>query len=165
MSEAGDTVNDLPKIVEGDLDGRGLRVRIVASKYNRAIVDALLEGALKALRAHGVHGKDIMVVRVPGAFEIPLALEQVGGECDAQIALGCVIRGETAHFDQVVGQCSHGLLDAMASLGIPVAFGVLMVENIEQARARAGGVSNRGEEAALAAIETASLLKKIKAGE
>ncbi len=147
------------RIIEGGLDGRGLRVRIVAAKYNRAIVDALLEGALKTLREHGVRDADIEIVRVPGAFEIPAVLARAN--CDAQIALGCVIRGETAHFDQVVAQCVRGVMDVTVSRGIPVAFGVLAVENIEQARARAGGVANRGEEAALAALETADLMDKL----
>ncbi len=156
-----DTANNSPRVIAGDLDGRGLCVRIVASKYNRAVVDALLEGALKTLREHGVRDQDVTVVRVPGAFEIPLALARSPADCDAQIALGCVIRGETAHFDQVVNQCSRGVMDAMTLARVPAAFGVLAVDNIEQARARAGGASNRGEEAALAAIESANLLKRL----
>ena len=151
------------QVFEGDMDGSNLRVRIVASKYNGAIVDVLVEGALKVLREHGVDVEAIKVVRVPGAFEIPLALVQgQAGDFDAQIALSCVIRGETAHFDQVVDQCSRAIMDTSLRLNRPVGFGVLAVENIEQARARAGGSSNRGEEAALAVIEMAVLLQKLK---
>lgn len=156
------------KVIEGDLEGSTLRVRIVASKYNREIVDGLLDGALKALREHGVRDDNVHVVRVPGAFEIPITLRHLPLHpgrneifCNMQIALGCVIRGETAHFDQVVAQCSRGVMNAMIALDMPIGFGVLAVDNIEQARARSGGVSNRGEEAALAAIETFNALKKI----
>ena len=149
--------------IEGNVDGRGLRIRIVASKYNRAIVDALLSAAVGALRTHHVKREEITVVRVPGAFEIPLALALDAERFDAQIALGCVIKGETAHFDQVVGQCGRGLMDVMLRSGVPVAFGVLAVDSIRQAEARAGATSNRGEEAALAALEAADVVRRMKA--
>ena len=155
------------EVIEGELDGKRLRVRIVASKYNREIVDRLLEGALKALRDNGVLDENVRIMRVPGAFEIPVALRRVPFDgsknsmaCDAQIALGCVIRGETAHFDQVVNQCSRGVMNAMLALDMPIGFGVLAVDNIEQARARSGEVSNRGEEAALAVLEMVNALRK-----
>ena len=149
------------RVVEGALDGGGLRVRVVASKYNRAIVDALLAAALETLRRHGVRDRDLTVVRVPGAFEIPLALARCAGDYDAQIALGCVVRGETAHFDQVVNQCSRGVMDVMMRTRVPVAFGVLAVDEVEHARARSGSTLNRGEEAALAAIESARLMDRL----
>ena len=161
------------KVLEGNLDGSYVcGVRIVAAKYNRTIVDGLIEGAVKILREQGVKDKMIQIARVPGAFEIPLALMQPKGEiCNkgsehhmqihAQIALGCVIRGETAHFDQVVAQCSRGVMKASLRLNMPIGFGVLAVDNIEQARARSGGTSNRGEEAALAALEMAKLLPSL----
>ena len=154
--------NSGPQIIEGDLDGSNLRIRIVASKYNRAVVDALVEGALKTLLEHDVRDEDITVVRVPGAFEIPLALRQALHlrELDAQIALGCVIQGETAHFDQVVHECSRATMDTIIALDMPIAYGVLAVNNIEQALARSGGLSNRGEEAALAALEFTRLLRR-----
>ncbi len=170
MSEKPHHAVEAVEVIEGDLDGKLLRVRIVASKYNREIVDRLLEGALKALRDNGVRDKDVHIVRVPGAFEIPVVLRRVPFNvssnsitCDAQIALGCVIRGETAHFDQVVNQCSRGVMNAMLALDMPIGFGVLAVDDIEQARARSGEVSNRGEEAALAVLETAKALRKIRA--
>ena len=151
---------------ERNLDGQDLRLRIVASKYNRAIVDSMLKKALETLDEHGVKDENIEVVRVPGAFEIPLLLEQVKiGVWDAQIALGCLIRGETLHFDQVLNQCSRGVMNAMIRLGIPITFGVLATDNIEQACARAGDNLNRGEEYAVATIETANILKDIKSHE
>ena len=157
-----DTAHLEPHEIRGDIDGRGLRVRIVASRYNGAIVSGLIEGARRKLLEHHVKPGDIRVVVVPGAFEIPLALET--GHCffDVQIALGCVIRGETRHFDLIVEQCSAGVRIAMQNLSMPIGFGVLAVENVEQARARSGSDNNRGAEAALATIELASLLKKIK---
>lgn len=151
-----------PQALQGDIDGRGLRVRIVASRYNGQIVAGLIEGARRELQDHGARPEEIEVVVVPGAFEIPLVLGIGHRFFDAQIALGCVIRGETGHFDQVVQQCSAGVMNMAQRLNMPIGFGVLAVEDIEQARARSGESNNRGREAALAVIECASLLKKIR---
>ena len=150
------------KPIQGDINGVGLRVRIVASRYNDEIVAGLIEGARQELLSHNVKSADIELVIVPGAFEIPLALEVGYRDFDAQVALGCVIRGVTSHFDLVVRQCSAGVRKAMRHLGMPIGFGVLAVENVQQARARSGSENNRGKEAALAAIEFAALLKKIR---
>ena len=174
MVDAHKTANaDKVKTIEGDPaamrpNAESQRVRIVASRYNREITDALLEGALDVLFEHGVKEHCIELVRVPGAFEIPLALAQVGGtpiRWDAQLALGCVIRGETAHFDLITEQCSRGVMDVMVKTGVPIAFEVLSVESREQAEARAGmggSTSHRGRAAAFAALEMADLIQKIR---
>ena len=153
------------KTVEGDLDARGLRFGIVASRFNDFIVDRLLSGALEALLKHGANPEDIEVVRVPGAFEIPLALQKLATSRrhDALIALGCVIRGATPHFDFVAGEASRGVAHASITHQIPVGYGVLTVDTIEQAIERAGTkAGNRGADAALAAIEMATLLRRME---
>ena len=150
------------KPIRTGADGEGLRVRIVASGYNYEIVSGLIEGAREELISRNVKPEDIELVIVPGAFEIPLALEVGYRGFDAQVALGCVIRGETGHFDLVVGQCGAGVREAMQRLGMPIGFGVLAVDNVEQARARSGSENNRGKEAALAAVEFAALLNRIR---
>ncbi len=154
--------HDRSKPIQADVGGVGLRVRLVASRYNFKIVSGLVEGARRGLLSRDVKVADIELVHVPGAFEIPLVLEVGYDGFDAQIALGCVIRGETSHFDLVIEQCSAGVREAMLRLGMPIGFGVLAVENASQARARSGRENNRGEEAALAAVESAVLLKKIR---
>ncbi|KAB2969456.1 MAG: 6,7-dimethyl-8-ribityllumazine synthase [Thermoanaerobaculia bacterium] len=149
------------------LDGTGLRVGVVASRFNPEVVERLLDGALAALESHGVARSDIEVVRVPGAWEIPLALEALAarGGLDALVALGAVIRGETAHFEYVAGECSRGVAEVGRGRRVPIGFGVLTCETAEQAMARAGGVAgNKGEEAALAALEMAGLLGRIRTG-
>lgn len=153
------------KTLEGDFNARGLRVGIVASRFNDFIVDRLLEGAIGTLVKHGVAVSDIVVVRVPGAFETPLALKKLAasGRYNALIALGCVIRGATAHFDYVAGEASRGAGQVSAGHEIPVGFGILTVDTIEQAIERAGTkAGNKGVDAALAAIQMATLLRQME---
>ncbi len=153
------------KTVEGDLDARGLRFGIVASRFNDFIVDRLLSGALEALLKHGASPEDIEVVRVPGAFETPLALQKLAASRrhDALIALSCVIRGATPHFEFVAAEASRGVAHVSTSQQIPVGYGVLTVDTIEQAIERAGTrAGNRGADAALAAVEMATLLRRME---
>lgn len=142
-----------------------MRVGIVASRFNQFIVEQLLEGALDALKRNGIEQGDILIARVPGAFELPLAAEQMAasGRIDAVIALGAVIRGETPHFDYVAGECARGIREAAQRHGVPVAFGVLTTETVEQALERSGtGKGNKGFDAAVAAVETARSLSELK---
>jgi 6,7-dimethyl-8-ribityllumazine synthase len=145
---------------------RGARFGIVLSRFNHFIGDRLLEGALDALIRHGVDSAAIEVVRVPGAFEMPLALQAMAEskKYDALIALGAVIRGATPHFEYVAGECAKGVSGVQAKHGLPVAFGVLTVDTIEQAIERAGTkAGNKGAEAAVTALEMVNLLKKLRA--
>jgi 6,7-dimethyl-8-ribityllumazine synthase len=138
------------------------RIGIVASRFNHFIVDALESGCLDALRRHGVKDDGITIARVPGAFEMPVVVQKMAasGKYDAVIALGAVIRGSTPHFDHVAGVCSRGLASAASDTGVPVIFGVLTVDSIEQAIERAGTkAGNKGAEAAVTAIEMISLLR------
>jgi 6,7-dimethyl-8-ribityllumazine synthase len=154
------------KSIEGELIARGARFGIVLGRFNGFIGERLLDGTLDTLARHGVEAGQIEVVRVPGAFEIPLALQALAGtkKFDALIALGAVIRGATPHFDYVAGECAKGLAQVMMQNGIPVAFGVLTVDSIEQAIERAGTkAGNKGVDAALSVIEMVNLLKKIRA--
>lgn len=139
-----------------------MKIGIVASRFNGFIVEQLLEGALDALKRNGIANSEVPVIWVPGAFELPLAAEQMAasGEVDAIIALGAVIRGETPHFDYVAGECARGIREASQRHRMPVAFGVLTTDNVEQALARAGsGDGNKGFDAAQAAIETLKALR------
>ena len=149
---------------EGDLVVRGSRFGIVITRWNSFLVENLLEGALDSLKRHGADENDIEVVYVPGAFEIPLAVKKMAAskKYDAIITLGAVIRGGTPHFEYVAGECVKGMASAMMEYEIPVAFGVLTVDTIEQAIERAGTkAGNKGEEAALSAIEMVNLLRKM----
>ena len=151
----------MTKVIEGSFEARDLRVGIVVGRFNETIGKRLLEGAEDCLRRHGVRAEDVTVVWVPGAFEIPLAAQRLAasGEVDAVITLGAVIRGETPHFDYVAGHAASGVGRASLDTGIPITFGVLTTETSEQARERSGGkVGNKGFEAALAALEMASLM-------
>lgn len=153
-----------PGTPEGEVSARGVRVAIVAARFNDFIVASLLKGATAAWTARGGAAADLTVVRVPGAFELPLVAKRLGasGRHDAVVALGCVIRGDTPHFDYVAGECARGLLDAGLDTGVPVVFGVLTVENVEQALERAATHSgNKGGEAMEAALEMAALLKQL----
>ena len=155
------------KTFEGNLMGADLKVGIVNSRFNYAIGKELLRGAQDALLRHGVAADDIDVAWVPGAFEIPLVAKRMAesGRYHAVICLGVVIRGATAHFEYVAGQVASGITTAALSTGVPVLFGVLTTENIEQAGERAGTkAGNKGAEAAMAAIEMANLLRTIVAG-
>jgi len=148
------------------LSGAGLRVGVVAARFNGEIVERLLAGALETLDAAGIGEEARAIVRVPGAWEIPQALEAMArqGKWDALVALGAVVRGETPHFDIVAGECSRGASEVALRHGVPVTFGVLTCDTFEQAMARAGGeAGNKGAEAASAAIELARELARIRA--
>jgi 6,7-dimethyl-8-ribityllumazine synthase len=158
-------MNDRVKTLEGDFNARGLRFGIVASRFNDFIVDRLLAAAVDTLEKHGVAAADIVVVRVPGAFETPLAIKKLAASrrYNALIALGCVIRGATPHFDYVAGQAASGLMQASLAHDVPVGFGILTVETIEQAVERAGTkAGNKGVDAALAAIQMATVLRQME---
>jgi 6,7-dimethyl-8-ribityllumazine synthase len=150
---------------EGRLDAGGLRIALLASRFNETITKSLLEGAVSALRRHGLDDDSITIAWVPGAFELPLAAKRLAasGEYDAVVCLGAVIRGATAHFDYVAGQSAAGVARAALDTGVPVIFGVLTTETIEQAIERAGTkLGNKGFEAAVAAIEMANLMPQIR---
>ena len=152
------------KAVEGDLQARGARFGIVLGRFNAFIGEPLLDGAIDTLVRHGADKGNIEVVRVPGAYEIPLTAKRMAksGKYDAIIALGAVIRGATPHFDYVAGECSKGLSQVSMEFDIPVGFGVLTVDSIEQAIERAGTkAGNKGADAAMAAIEMVNVLKEI----
>jgi 6,7-dimethyl-8-ribityllumazine synthase len=155
----------MPQFFEGNLDAKGLKFGIVVARFNSFISERLLEGALDSLIRHGAVDQDIHVVRVPGAFEIPLAAKKLAqaGKYDAVICLGAVIRGSTPHFDFVSAEVSKGVAMVSLDSGVPVIFGVLTTDTIEQAVERAGTkAGNKGFEAAAGAIETANLLKALK---
>ena len=154
---------DIRKL-EGDLLARDLRFAIVASRFNDFVVDRLVDGAVDALVRHGASEKNIELIRVPGAFDMPLAVRKAAQSrrYDAIVALGAVIKGATAHFDYVAGECSSGLARAALDTGVPVGFGVLTTDTLEQAIDRAGAkAGNKGADAALAALEMANLLKRL----
>jgi 6,7-dimethyl-8-ribityllumazine synthase len=154
------------RTLSGDLAARDLRFAIVASRFNEFIVDSLLRGAVDALLRHGAGEKQIEIIRVPGAFDLPFVVKRVAASkrYDAIVALGAVIRGATPHFEHVAGQCASGLARASEETGVPVAFGVLTTDTIEQAIERAGTkAGNKGVDAAMTAIEMVNLLKKLRA--
>ncbi len=154
------------KTIEGGLTIHSVRVCLVAARFTSFIVEHLLAGAEDVLKRHGAEDSDLTIVRVPGAFEMPLALEKIAasGDYDAIVALGAVIRGGTPHFDYVAGECVKGLAHVTLKHGVPIAFGVLTVDTIEQAIERAGTkAGNKGAEAALSAVEMVNLLRQIGA--
>jgi 6,7-dimethyl-8-ribityllumazine synthase len=154
------------RTITGDLVARDLRFAIVAARFNEFIVESLVRGAVDTLLRHGATEKQIEIIRVPGAFDLPFVVRRVaaGKRYDAVVALGAVIRGSTPHFDHVAGQCAAGLARAADDSGVPVAFGVLTTDTIEQAVERAGTkAGNKGADAALCALELANLLKKLDA--
>ena len=158
-------MDDRIKTLEGDFNARGLRFGIVASRFNDFIVDRLLDAAVGTLLKHGVTAGDIEVVRVPGAFELPLAIKKLATSrrYNALIALGCVIKGATPHFDVVVREASRGIAEVSTSEEIPIGFGILTVDTIEQAIERAGTkAGNKGADAALAAIQMATVLRQLE---
>jgi 6,7-dimethyl-8-ribityllumazine synthase len=150
----------------GDLSAHAIRLGIVVSRFNELVSEQLLTGALETLKARGVAPENIDVVYVPGAFEIPATLNVLadGARYHALVALGAVIRGETPHFDYVAGECARGVREVSVAHGLPVAFGVLTVNTLEQALERAGANrgSNKGAEAALAALEMADLFRQLR---
>ena len=155
------------KTYEGHLLIQNARFCLVTSRFNSFIVDALTSGAIDALVRHGARHDDIHVVKVPGAYELPLAVQKAAatGRYDAIVALGAVIRGSTPHFDYVAGECVKGISSLSLKHEIPIAFGVLTVDTIEQAIERAGTkAGNKGAEAALSAVEMVNLLREIDAG-
>ena len=155
---------DKIKTTEGDLIVRDGRFAIVATRFNDFIVESLIKGALRCLRQHGAADADIEILRVPGAYEMPIALDKLAStrRVDGIIALGAVIRGGTPHFDYVAGECVKGITAVVQKHGIPIGNGVLTVDSIEQAIERAGTkAGNKGEEAALAVIEMVNLLRRI----
>lgn len=148
------------------MDARGRRVAIVAARFNDFIVASLLKGAVAAWEKHGGASDALLVARVPGAYELPVVARQLAlsGQYDAVVALGCVIRGDTAHFDFVAGEAAAGLTRAALDSGVPVIFGVLTTENVEQALERAALTrGNKGGEAMEVALETSSLLRTLAA--
>ncbi len=154
----------MARVVDGQLTARGLKVAIVAARFNDFIVDRLVEGAVDALVRHGVADGDITIVHCPGAFEIPQVARRIVdvGGYDAVVCLGCVIRGATTHYDYVAGHAAYGIAEVAMSAKVPVIFGVLTTENIEQAIERAGTkAGNKGSDAALAALEMASLYAQL----
>jgi len=155
----------MPRIVEGRLSAEGFRFAIIVSRFNDFISSRLVEGAMDALNRHGASEEQISVVKVPGAFEIPLVAKKLAGSdrFDALICLGAVIRGGTPHFDYVAAEVSKGIASVSLESKIPVTFGVLTTDNLEQAIERAGSKSgNKGYEAAVAAIELVNLFKELE---
>jgi 6,7-dimethyl-8-ribityllumazine synthase len=149
---------------EGELDARGMRVGVVAARFNRTITEALLDGALRTLERHGADVGDTIVAWVPGSFEIPLVAQRLAasGSIDAVICLGAVIRGDTAHFDFVAGGATDGIMRVALDHAVPVVFGVLTTDTLQQALDRVGGSEgHKGEEAALTAIEMVDLLRRL----
>jgi len=153
------------KTVEGDMIVRGSRFAILVARFNSFVVESLLEGAIDTLKRHGAEEKDLQIIRVPGAFEMPLAAQRLAAskDYDAIVALGAVIRGGTPHFEYVAGECTKGLAQVSMEHNIPLANGVLTVNSIEQAIERSGTkAGNKGGEAALSAIEMVSLFKQME---
>ena len=154
-----------PHVVEGEVTAKGRRVAIAAARFNDFIVASLLEGAVGAWISHGGVADDLLVARVPGAFELPVAVRKLAtsGRFDAVVALGCVIRGDTPHFEYVSGECARGLTLASLETGVPVIFGVLTVNTTEQALERAAVKGmNKGGEALETALEMADLFQKLQ---
>lgn len=151
---------------EGQLNGKGLKIGVVVSRFNDLLTGRLLDGAQDALRRHQVAEDDVDVAYVPGAFELPIVAKKMAqtGKYDAVVTLGCVIRGATSHYDYVCNEAAKGIAKASDDTGIPVIFGVLTTENIEQAIERAGTkAGNKGAESAVGAIEMANLLRQMNA--
>lgn len=151
-------------VISGELTGQNQKLGIVLGRFNSFIGDALLSGAIDVLARHGVDTSNITVVNVPGAFEIPLAVKKMAasGRYDGVIALGAVIRGATPHFDFVAGECAKGLNSVQLETGVPVGFGVLTVDTIEQAIERAGTkAGNKGAEAAMTVLEMVNVMAKL----
>jgi 6,7-dimethyl-8-ribityllumazine synthase len=154
----------MPEVMEGKIGAAGFRFAIVVSRFNDFISSRLVEGAMDALRRHGAADEQISLIRVPGAFEIPLVAKRLAksGRFDAVVCLGAVIRGSTPHFEYVAAEVSKGIATVSLETGVPVTFGVLTTENLEQAIERAGSKSgNKGWDAAMAAMEMVNLFKQL----
>jgi 6,7-dimethyl-8-ribityllumazine synthase len=157
----------MPRVIEGQLNASGLKVAVVVSRFNSFITERLLAGALDALHRHGCDAEAIDVIKVPGSWEVPLAAGELARQhrYDAVICLSAVIRGETPHFDYVAGEAAKGIAHVAAETGVPVAFGVLTTNTLEQAIDRAGAKGgNKGFDAAMTAIEMANLLRQLRQG-
>jgi 6,7-dimethyl-8-ribityllumazine synthase len=155
----------MSSVIEGNLDAHGLKFAVICARFNSFITDRLLAGAIDALTRSGAKPDDIEIVKVPGSWELPLAAKTIAAQKrhDAIVALGAVIRGETPHFDHVAAQAANGLSAVGLETGMPVAFGVLTTNTVEQAIDRAGGKSgNKGHDAAITAIEMAGLLRRLR---
>ena len=154
----------MTRVIEGDLIAATASITIVVARFNELVVDSLLKGALDALKRHGIQDSNVTIVKVPGAFELPLAAKKASERegCDAVIVLGAVIRGGTPHFDYVAGQAASGIAQVGLDANKPVTFGVLTTDSIEQAIERSGTkAGNKGADAAVTAIEMISLLRKM----
>jgi 6,7-dimethyl-8-ribityllumazine synthase len=154
----------VPHLIEGEVSARGRRIAIIAARFNDFIVTSLLKGATGAWLERGGAAEELAVVRVPGAFELPVTARRLAasGRYDALVALGCVIRGDTPHFDYVAGECARGLQRASLETGVPIAFGVLTVDSLEQALQRAATTAgNKGGEAMESALEMAGLMARL----
>lgn len=152
------------KTIEGQLSAKGLKVAILASRFNDFIVDKLVGGAVDALVRHGAEREDLVIVRIPGAFEMPLVAKKLAqsGTYDGIVCVGAVIRGATPHFDVVVNECAKGLAAVSMEFGMPLGFGVLTTDNLEQAIERAGSkAGNKGVDAAMAMLETARVVAQL----
>jgi 6,7-dimethyl-8-ribityllumazine synthase len=150
--------------IHGDFLARGRRFAIIAARFNELVTAKLVEGAMAAFRAHGIEDDDLVIAWVPGAFELSLVARRIAsdGGVDGVVCIGAVIRGETAHFDHVAGQAAAGIREAAEATGVPVIFGVLTTDTVEQAMDRAGGKhGNKGWDAAMAAMEMASVLEQL----
>jgi 6,7-dimethyl-8-ribityllumazine synthase len=150
--------------IRGSFDARGRRFAVAASSFNEVVVGKLVEGALACFRSHGLSEEDLTVVWAPGAFELPLLAHKLAGSglYDAVVCLGAVVRGETAHFELVAGEAARGVREASIATGVPVLFGVLATETLDQALDRAGGKhGNKGWDTAVAAMQMASVLDQI----
>lgn len=155
---------DKIKTTEGDLNARDMRIAIIASRFNDFIVESLIKGSVQCLRRHGATDSTIEIIRVPGAHEMPLAVDKVAAahRADGIVALGAVIRGATPHFEYVSGECMRGIAASGRQHGVPIGMGVLTTDTIEQAIERAGTkAGNKGEEATLAVIEMVNLLRRL----
>ena len=154
----------MPREIEGSLQGRGLRIAVVASRFNQDVTDRLLRGALDALTAHGVADGDVTVVWVPGSFEVPTVARRLAGSgrYQAIVCLGAVVKKETAHFEYVAAEAARGIADVGRETGVPTIFGILTTYDAQQAWVRSGGAQgNRGADAAEAAIRMANLMQQL----
>ncbi|MBQ2476387.1 MAG: 6,7-dimethyl-8-ribityllumazine synthase [Desulfovibrio sp.] len=154
----------MPKNIDGHMKADGLKVAIVATRFNDFIVDRLVGGAMDFLTRHGMNPDDAVIIRVPGAFEVPLVCKKAAesGKYDGIVAVGCVIRGGTPHFDYVCGECAKGVAQVELASGTPIGFGLLTCDNLEQAIDRAGvKAGNKGVEAAAAMLETVRVLEQL----
>lgn len=152
------------KVYEGDFGASDAKFALISARFNSFVVESLVEGAIDALKRHGIAAENIELIRVPGAWEMPIAAKRIAatGRYDAIVGLGAVIRGGTPHFDYVAGECAKGLAQVSMDADLPVVFGVLTVDSIEQAIERSGTkAGNKGAEAAISALEMVNLLRQI----